>query len=112
MVDRSRLYDDPLYFFDPAGSAIMKLTPQAAEEVCREAADRKFAIVMIEGGNRNNDHFYASVDCVWKGIDPPAPDEEILSNNQSAAKFIVEKSENYNAFIITAAPVSGYLHRK
>lgn len=106
-----KLCDNALFFFDPKGNAIMKLTPESAIDVCLQAANRGLVIVRIEGGIFSEKGFEARLDAIWDGKDPPLSYEETCENNLRAYLDIKAESELHNAFIITCAPMSGYLHK-
>jgi len=112
-VNRQKLYDSASDYFDLDGSVIMKLSRAAAINVCRQAVARGLLIVMIEGGiTRPNNTFEARSDAIWKGIDPPIDLDHAEQNNFRAADFIRSRARDYNTFIITDAPLTGYRHRE
>lgn len=112
-VNRQKLYHSATDYFDLDGSVVMRLSRGAAINVCRQAAARGLLIVMIEGGIRRPDNtLEARLDAIWKGADPPIDLDEAEQNNSRAADFISSQVEDYNAFIITDAPLTGYRHRQ
>jgi len=111
-VDRSKLYENAQDFFNLQGGVVMKLSRDAAIDVCRSAATRGLLVVMIEGGISRGGTFEARLDAIWKGGDPPVDNELAEQNNLLAANFIHSQCKAYNAFIITDAPLTGYRHRK
>jgi hypothetical protein len=111
-VDPKTLYAESEAFFRLSGSATMKLTPVAAQGVCLASSVKGYVVVRVEGGIWHSPGFEARVDCIWDGSDPPLASEETKSNNALAAEFVLGESAVHNAFIITVAPQSGYLHRR
>ena len=110
-VDRQKLYESSVEYFDLGGSVVMKLSRNAALEVCGAAAGHDLLIVMIEGGIKDQRGFEARLDAIWKGADPPANHDLAERNNAEAADFIRSQDALYNAFIVTDAPLTGYRHR-
>jgi hypothetical protein len=111
-VDRQKLYDSARDYFDLDGSVVMKLSRSAAINVCREAAARGLLVVKIEGGINRGRTFEARLDAIWDGVDPPIDADMAEQNNLRAANFISAQAKDYNAFIITDAPLTGYRHRE
>jgi hypothetical protein len=111
-VDHGRLYDAAEDFFDLKGSVVMKLTPAAAIEVCKEAARRGLVVARIEGGIWHNPGFEARLDCIWDGADPPLDRQEAEANNVLAAEFVRSESGIHGAFILTAPPLEGWPHKR
>ncbi|MDT8990967.1 colicin immunity protein [Curvibacter sp. APW13] len=105
-MDRTKLYDFADDFFTLDGSSIMKLTPDAAVEVCRRAADRGLVITRVEGGINTADRFEARLDCIWDAGYPPNPDEGAHPINRKAMDFIRAEMGFHNAFILGAVSVS------
>jgi hypothetical protein len=99
-------------FFALEGSVAMKLTPAAAIDVCRIAAQRGLVIARIEGGIWHSPGFESRLDCIWDGADPPLTFVEAQRNNEDAAKFIAEEKDLHDVFILTAPPISGWPHLK
>ena len=111
IVDRQKLYDKAMDFFDLAGNAVMKLSRKAAADACRNAALQGVLVVKIEGGIWRNGTFEARLDAIWNGADPPTSKEIACRNNLNAADFIRSQDASYNAFIITTSCMTGYRHR-
>ena len=107
---RNILVEHPEQFFAP-GSAVLKLSPSAAVSVCALAAAKAHVIVRVEGGIMHAAGFEARGDCIWDGKDPPLGQSEAEENNDQAAAFVRSESSSHNAFVLTAAPTSGYLHK-
>lgn len=106
-VDRSRLYDISDDFFALQGSAIMKLTAQAAKDVCLQAIDYGILIGKIEGGFWRASRFEARLDCIWDGVSAPVSLEEARHQNLKAAAFVDSWAIQHNAFIITTLLILG-----
>jgi hypothetical protein len=104
-IDRTRLYDSAWDFLKPIGHAIMQLTSRAAIDVCRQAAMHQLVVLGVEGGIHDATGFEPRVDCIWDGVSGPPDQASAHENNLTAAKFIQEKSDRHNAFIITVAPL-------
>lgn len=111
-VDRQRLYDGERDYFDLGGSAVMKLSRSAAIGVCRNAVARGLLVVRIEGGINRDRTFEARLDAIWEGADPPIDADTAEQNNSRAANFIRSQGQDYNAFIITDTPLTGWRHRE
>ena len=111
-VDRQKLYDHARDYFDLDGSVVMQLSRSAAINVCREAVARGLLVVKIEGGIKRGRTFEARLDAIWDGVDPPIDAGTAEQNNLRAANFIRAQVKDYNAFIITDAPLTGYRHRE
>ena len=107
LVDRQKLYDKATDFFDGSGNAVMKLSRKAAVDACLNAALHGLVIVKIEGGIWRNGTFEARLDAIWVGADPPIETENAGRNNLNASEFIRCQEDTYNAFILTAAAVTG-----
>jgi hypothetical protein len=105
-VNHAKLYETAREFFDCSGNAVMKLTPIAAIDVCREATARQLVVLGIEGGIYNDDGFEARLDCIWDGLGTRIDQAKIAENNQNAEKFIRKKTGLHNAFIVTVAPIA------
>jgi hypothetical protein len=108
--DIRQIYTSMDDFFKLGGSVSMKLTPEAAVDVCRTAAHRGLVIARVEGGIWHAPGFEARLDCIWDGADPPLSFEKATLNNELAAQFIIAEQAEHNAFILTAPPVSGWPH--
>ena len=90
----------------------MKLSADAAIEVCLVAADHGLVVARIEGGIWHHPGFEARVDCIWDGSDPPISPSGAVSNNKRAASFIAEERSEHDSFVITAPPLTGWLRRR
>lgn len=110
-VDHGKLYTHWESFFEPRGSIIMLLSPEAAIEVCERAASRGFIVVRYEGGIKRGTVFEARLDCIWDGRDPPLTVEEAHANNLRAANELKKDAVAHNAFVITTAFLHGYMHK-
>ena len=105
--DRSVLYDSADSFFTLSGSVVMKLTPAAAIQVCREAGRRGIMVLRVEGGIWHSPGFEARIDCIWDGADPPTNQAKVHDNNVRAARFIQAESSVHSAFILTTTSITG-----
>ena len=110
-VDRLKVYETARDFFDLDGGVVMKLTRSAAVDVCRSAADHGLLVAKIEGGIDRGGTFEARLDAIWDGADPPIDYDSGRENNLRAADFICSQNDEYNAFIVTDAPLTGWRHR-
>jgi len=86
----------------------MYLSAAAAIEVCLRAAGIGLLIARVEGGIWQNPGFEARVDCIWDGANPPIDDSGAERNNTEAIDFIRNESAAHSAFVLTAAPISGW----
>lgn len=111
MIDRGQLYSSHADFFALGGSVVMRLSPDAARDVCLQAAEHGLVVARIEGGFWLNPGFESRLDCIWDGADPPLSRADAHLNNLEAAAFIDEKAHNHSAFILTAPPISGWPHK-
>lgn len=93
------------------GSALMKLTVDAAIDVCLRAARHGLVVVRVEGGIWHAPGFEATVDCIWDGTEPPVDDSAAHRNNLEAAEFIARERFIHTAFVVTAPPISGWPHK-
>lgn len=109
--DRKILYVEERDFYELEGSVAMKLSPQAAIDVCRSAASHGLVVARIEGGIWHDPGFEARYDCIWDGADPPLSAEAAQQNNDAAAAFVEKESKAHSAFILTAPPITGWPHR-
>jgi hypothetical protein len=107
-VDRLKVYESASDFFDLDGGVVMKLTWSAALDVCRDAAEHGLLVVRIEGGIDREGTFEARLDAIWDGADPPIDHRTAQANNVRAADFIRAQNDEYNAFIITDALLTGW----
>jgi hypothetical protein len=111
-VDRVKVYETASEFFDLDGGVVMKLARTAAIDVCRSAADHGLLIAKVEGGIDRGGTFEARLDAIWDGADPPIDHANAQANNLRAADFIRAQSDEYNVFILTDAPLTGWRHRR
>jgi Colicin-E5 Imm protein len=110
-VDRQKVYCNASDFFGSHGNAVMKLSRDAATDLCRYAADHGLVLAKVEGGIFQDGSFEARLDAIWDGADPPITRDDAHKNNLSAASFIQSSDKEYNAFIITSSPLTGWPHR-
>ncbi|MBT9457000.1 MAG: colicin immunity protein [Burkholderiaceae bacterium] len=108
---RNTLLGSAEQFFAEGHSSIAKLHPDAAVQSCDAAAARDLLVVRIEGGIWHKPGFEARIDCIWDGVDTPVNPSEVLANNTRASEFIELQKAKHSAFILTLAPVTGYLHK-
>ncbi|RQQ77753.1 colicin immunity protein, partial [Burkholderia stagnalis] len=102
-IDRKRRYEMADDFFSLGGSIVMKLTVDAAIEVCEQAAQHGVIVSRIEGGIWHPPGFEARMDCIWDAkIDPPVNDDLTEKSNLEAAEFIREESQVHDVFIVVA----------
>ncbi|WP_412473075.1 colicin immunity protein [Burkholderia stabilis] len=111
-IDHYRVYDSSDDFFSLAGSIVMKLTAEAAVDVCDRATRQGFVVARIEGGIWHNPGFEARVDCIWDGADPPIDLDAAERNNQRAAEFIRSESPPHDVFVVTAPPITDWEPRR
>lgn len=107
-VNRQHRYESSNEFFALGGSVIMKLSRDAAVDVCELAAQCGLVVARIEGGIWHFPGFEARLDCIWDGVDPPVELKVAEENNMEAANFIRSESEIHDVFIITAPRMSGW----
>lgn len=110
--NRSRLFNTAQSFFEEKGSAVMKLSADAAIEVCLLAGRHGLVVARIEGGIWHHPGFEARVDCIWDGANPPVGLSDAEANNKNAAYFIKQEMSVHDAFVITAPSTSGWPHRR
>jgi hypothetical protein len=89
----------------------MRLAPAAAMEVCASSAERGFVVARIEGGLWREPFFESRLDCIWSGSHPPLSREEAHANNLEAWAYIQSQAAVHGAFILTAPPITGWLHK-
>lgn len=111
-VDRGRLYIEERDFYELEGSVVMKLSPRAAADVCRSAANHGLVVARIEGGIWHDPGFEARYDCIWDGANPPLSTEAARENNNAAADFVEREGKTHDAFILTAPPIAGWPHKQ
>lgn len=107
-LDRKKLYSSANDFFALNGSIVMKLTSDAAIEVCESAVESGLVIARVEGGIWHFPGFEARLDCIWDGVSPPVEYEVAEINNIAAADFIRGERTVHDAFIITAPSLAGW----
>ncbi|MBB3465233.1 colicin immunity protein [Rhizobium sp. BK377] len=101
-------YESADDFFNLGGSAVMKVTVDAALSICQRATNRGLVVARIEGGIWHVEGFEARLDCIWDGVDPPVDSEKANQNNYAAAEFIRSESGIHDTFVITAPSMSGW----
>jgi hypothetical protein len=106
IIDGRKLYHAGNDFFDRDGNAVMKLSRETAIAVCLDAAGQGLLVLGIEGGIWSDGTFEARLDAVWDGANPPVTKDDASENNRAAADFIRSQPQSYNAFIITALPLT------
>lgn len=104
-IDLQRRYDSLNEFFILGGSAVMKLTADAAIAICEKAIEHALIISRVEGGIWHSPGFEARLDCIWDGIDPPVRQVAAKQNNHAASKFIRSASDTHDVFVLTASPI-------
>lgn len=85
----------------------MKLTADAAVDVCRQAARRGVVVSRIEGGIWHSPGFEARIDCIWDGVDSPVNGDVAEKNNLDAAEFVREESQMRDVFILSIMKMTG-----
>lgn len=111
-LERNKLYERAKDFFGVNGSAVMKLSPSAAVDVCLAAARNGLVVARVEGGIWHDPGFEARGDCIWDGANPPLDEAAAERNNLEAAEFIREESAEHTAFVVTAPPTQGWPHQR
>lgn len=105
-------YESAADFYELDGNIVMILTPDAAIDVCLTEIDHGMVVYRVEGGLwEDPPAFQVRRDCIWDGVDPPVTRQEAETNNREAAEYIRTKSVDHNAFVISAAPITGYPHK-
>ena len=102
--DTGILYTKHTDFFELNGNINMRLSREAAIDVCKEATKRGIVIWRWEGGIWHNPEFEARIDAIWDGPDWLKNIESIEENNQLAITCLEEEQEEYGAFLITLMP--------
>lgn len=105
-IDLQQRYELSESFFSLEGSVVMKLSADAAAEVCERASQLGFFIARIEGGIWNFPGFEARLDCIWDSVDVPIGDRAVEENNLAAAEFIRSERKLHDAFIVTTSQVA------
>lgn len=101
MCDRQKLYLSADDFFRLNGSVAMKLSSDAAVQVCERSSSYGLIVGRFEGGIWHSPGFEARIDCIWDGLDPPLDTASVIQNNINAANFIRLEAKDHDAFIIT-----------
>lgn len=114
---KSKLYTSMHDFFRLGGDVNMRLTREAAIDICRHAKDYDILIWRIEGGIWHNLGFQPWIDALWDSqYDPPVLEKNAILNNLLAMENIIEEDVQYNAFILTVTNYCGlskdYLYDK
>ena len=91
---------------------VMKLTSDAAIQVCERAASYGLVVSRVEGGVWHFPGFEARLDCIWDGVDPPIDIFLAKKNNNFAANFIGSESRIHNVFIVTSFAVGGVISQR
>jgi len=99
VFDRSKLYSNFSDFYEKQGNNVMKLTPDAAKKVCCESVKHNLIVSRIEGGIWHDPGFEMRLDCIWDR-DESLDGCPILAC-KAANKFITEKAEKYDVFIVS-----------
>ena len=101
-IDTSKKYDAKDFFlFD--GNAAMRLSGEAALEVCRLSTEKNWSISRIEGGIWHDPGFEARLDCIWDASCAPVGNDALKNNNEDAADFIREEMGQHDVFLITVS---------
>lgn len=111
MTDREKwaLRTDPNEFFLESGSAWMKLSADAARDVCGMATSRNHFVSRVEGGVRHNENYEMRLDCIWDStLTLPASNVEALVNDMEAREFILTESISHDVFVLTVSSQSGF----
>jgi len=111
-MELNRLYGSATDYFSLNGHGVMKLTPDAAVDVCLQAAQHGLVVVRIEGGIWHSPGFEARLDRIWDGADPPIDLDRAMANNARAAEDVRRERAVHSAFIVSTAPLTGYRHKR
>jgi hypothetical protein len=98
-LERSLLYTDASDFFSKQGNNVMKLTSNAAIDVCKRSVELNYIVSRIEGGIWHNPGFEMRLDCVWDR-DKNLDGKSHLAS-EDAIKFIEEELVDHTAFIVS-----------
>jgi hypothetical protein len=98
------VYSDINLFFELNGNNLMRLTPDAAIELCNALREKDVVVVCVEGGIWNDGKFQARLDTIWTGKKPPMNPVDLAINNEKAIASILEDREQCNAFIVSTLP--------
>lgn len=102
LFEPGTLYDNAESFFNLNGDSSMKLSPQAAKEVCKEATKRGYFIGIIEGGYWRNPGFQPDMSTRWESIKYHNEHTNHEENNELAIANINEDIDSgHTAFLIT-----------
>ncbi|MFV0456879.1 MAG: colicin immunity protein [Pseudomonas sp.] len=100
-IDLQQRYEFSDDFFSLDGSVVMKLSADAAAEVCERASQHGLVIARIEGGIWHFPGFEARLDCIWDGVELPVDARAAEKNNLAAAEFICSEKQVHDVFIVT-----------
>jgi len=91
----------------------MKLTPDAAADVCRSAAARGLAVLIVEGGIWRDPGFEPRVDCIWNScIKLLSSREGMILLNKEACEFVEDSARRgHSAFILSVDLMQNLLAR-
>lgn len=110
-LEKNFLYESASDFFTHSGSVWMRLSPNAAADVCLKAASHGLVVARVEGGIWHYPGFEARHDCIWDGGDPPIETLAAHENNLQAAEFIESQRTGHSVFILTTPPIAGWPHK-
>jgi len=102
MFDGNIRYSKCSDFFDLQGNNVMKLTTEAAKDVCRYSYEKSYIVSRIEGGIWHNPEFEMRLDCIWDRVEELNTSPELTS--KKAIDFIEESSE-HDVFIVSLQPI-------
>lgn len=106
-IDPQQRYDFSNDFFALEGSVVMKLSADAAIEVCKRASQHGLVIARVEGGLWHFPGFEARLDCIWDGVELPVDTRAAEKNNLAAAEFIRSERQIHDVFIVTTFQTKG-----
>jgi len=108
LIDKSKLYTSMHDFFSLKGSVNMRLTREAAIDVCKHAMDYDILIWRIEGGIWHSPGFQPWSDALWDSqYNPPVLEKDAITNNLLAMENIIDEEVQYNVFILTVTNYRG-----
>jgi len=108
-MDTGKLYNDPSQFFALAGSSKMRLSRAAAQIVARMCAERGLVVMVAEAGIFRAPKFEARTDGVWlPKLSSQFSSDDARHSNELAAQSIEAENAEYNAFILTVAPIADF----
>jgi hypothetical protein len=99
MLVRNSLYSDVSEFFSKQGNNVMKLTPDAAIDVCEKSVESNYIVSRVEGGIWHNPGFEMRLDCMWDRDE--ALDGKSQLASEDAISFIGEELVDHSAFIVS-----------